>query len=258
MSVSNQLQSLVYERGHLRVVDQLLLPLELQLLEIRSQQDAWRSIREMRVRGAPLIGLVAALGLAVELMARQQEFSGVAAAVAFVREGTAYLRSSRPTAAPLFIVMDQLDALAAEALEKHSAVEPFVLQFVETCEGMLQEDLNNNRTMGDFGADYIMKLVRRPKVRVLTICNTGSLATAGHGTALGVIRTLFARGQLEHVYACETRPYNQGARLTAFEILHDKLPGTLIPDSSASALMSVKGIDVVIVGGDRVTANGGN
>ena len=101
-----------------------------------------------------------------------------------------------------------------------------------------------------------MNLVKKKKIKVLTICNTGSLATAGYGTALGVIRTLYELGALEHVYVCETRPYNQGARLTAFEIVYDNLPGTLIPDSSASALMVVKGIDVVVVGGDRVTVNG--
>ena len=91
---------------------------------------------------------------------------------------------------------------------------------------------------------------------MLTICNTGSLATAGYGTALGVVRSLHEMGALEHVYACETRPYNQGARLTAFEIVEDHLPGTLITDSMASSLMARKGVDCVVTGADRVTANG--
>lgn len=110
--------------------------------------------------------------------------------------------------------------------------------------------------MGEHGAKRILELTNRDKVKVLTICNTGTLATAGFGTALGVIRTLHSLGRLEHVYACETRPYNQGARLTAFEIVQDGLPGTLITDSMASYLMSIKNIDVVVVGADRVAANG--
>ncbi|CAE7402318.1 Mri1, partial [Symbiodinium microadriaticum] len=121
---------------------------------------------------------------------------------------------------------------------------------------MLEEDVATNRAIGDHGAKRILELVQRDKVRVLTICNTGSLATAGYGTALGVIRSLHRMGKLEQVYACETRPYNQGARLTAFEIVQDQLPGTLIADSMASYLMAVKGVDCVVVGADRVAANG--
>ena len=128
--------------------------------------------------------------------------------------------------------------------------------FVTAAEDMLEADIATNRAIGDHGARRILELVQRDKVRVLTICNTGSLATAGYGTALGVVRSLHEMGKLEQVYACETRPYNQGARLTAFEIVQDKLPGTLIADSMASYLMAVKGVDCVVVGADRVAANG--
>jgi eIF-2B alpha/beta/delta-like uncharacterized protein len=128
--------------------------------------------------------------------------------------------------------------------------------YVSAAAAMLEADIACNKAMGDHGARRILELVNRDKVRVLTICNTGSLATAGYGTALGVVRSLHEMGKLEHVYACETRPYNQGARLTAFEIVQDKLPGTLIADSMASYLMAVKGVDCVVVGADRVAANG--
>jgi eIF-2B alpha/beta/delta-like uncharacterized protein len=128
--------------------------------------------------------------------------------------------------------------------------------YIEAAEAIFEKDVLTNRAMGDHGARKILGLVNRDKVRVLTICNTGTLATAGYGTALGVIRSLHAMGKLEHVYACETRPYNQGARLTAFEIVQDRLPGTLIGDSMASYLMAVKGVDCVLVGADRVAANG--
>lgn len=127
---------------------------------------------------------------------------------------------------------------------------------IEAAEQIRIDDVTNNRLMGMHGAKRILELVDRNKIRVLTICNTGSLATGGYGTALGVVRSLHEMGKLEQVYACETRPYNQGARLTAFEIVQDNLPGTLIADSMASALMAVKGVDCVVVGADRIAANG--
>ena len=127
---------------------------------------------------------------------------------------------------------------------------------MECAEKMLTDDVTTNKAMGAHGAARILEITGKDKVRVLTICNTGSLATAGYGTALGVVRCLHEQGRLERVYACETRPYNQGARLTAFEIVEEGLPGTLITDSMASALMRVHGVDVVIVGADRVAANG--
>merc|ERR1711871_1092885 len=110
--------------------------------------------------------------------------------------------------------------------------------------------------IGDAGAEAILKASGKNLVNVLTICNTGSLATAGYGTALGVVRSLHNKGVLKHVYACETRPYNQGARLTAFEIVKDGLPGTRICDNMASYLMSSGGVDCVVVGADRCAANG--
>ena len=255
----NHLQSVKYIDGKLSVIDQLKLPSELIYIDINNKEDAWDVIRKMQVRGAPLIGIVAALGLAVDVDSnfKRNIFSSSNELTEYILKCTTYLRTSRPTAAPLFIVMDKLDKMISNALENKKSIIEIVTLLVTTCGQMLQEDVDSNKAMGDYGVDYINTIVQRKKLRVLTICNTGSLATAGYGTALGVIRTLHSRGQLEHVYACETRPYNQGARLTAFEIVYDKLPGTLIPDSAASALMAVKGIDLVVVGGDRVTANGG-
>lgn len=129
----------------------------------------------------------------------------------------------------------------------------------------MAEDIAANQAMGAHGAEALLAAVaasprarRRPggAVRILTHCNTGSLATAGYGTALGIIRSLHARGKLEHAYCTETRPYNQGARLTAFELAHDGLPATLICDSAAAALMAAGNVDAVVVGADRVVANG--
>lgn len=122
---------------------------------------------------------------------------------------------------------------------------------------MLEKDIGDNKSIGNFGAQEILSGVSGDSlVRILTHCNTGSLATAGYGTALGVIRRLHELKRLEHVYCTETRPYNQGARLTAYELVHDKIPATLIVDSMVAALMKHRNISAVVVGADRVASNG--
>ncbi|GBP09943.1 hypothetical protein EVAR_92478_1 [Eumeta japonica] len=122
---------------------------------------------------------------------------------------------------------------------------------------MLSKDIEDNKAIGKFGSEIILtNLEGDGNVRILTHCNTGSLATAGYGTALGVIRSLHTAKKLEHVYCTETRPYNQGARLTAYELVHEKIPSTLIVDSMVAALMRSRKINAVVVGADRVAANG--
>lgn len=128
---------------------------------------------------------------------------------------------------------------------------------MDAAQGMLQSDIADNMAIGANGAKAILSNTQKDSpVRVLTHCNTGSLATAGYGTALGVVRKLHELKKLEHVYCTETRPYNQGARLTAFELVHDKLPATLVLDSMVAALLRSKNVAAVVVGADRVAANG--
>ena len=213
----------------------------------------------MQVRGAPLIAIVAALGLAVDVLKRHksEEFKSVQDATNFLINSMNYLRTSRPTAVNLFRVTDALLELVNRlGADNTTTVDSIVSAYVEAAEKVLADDITDNKAIGDHGANKILDITGRDRIRVLTICNTGSLATAGYGTALGVVRSLHNMGKLEHVYACETRPYNQGARLTAFEIVQDGLPGTLIGDSMASYLMATKGVDCVVVGADRITANG--
>ena len=157
------------------------------------------------------------------------------------------MRTSRPTAVNLFVAADSLSNFVRELAQIVGiTTSELVLRFIEAAEKIFHDDLAMNKAIGFNGANRILDILGRSKVTVLTICNTGSLATAGYGTALGVVRSLHELGALEHIYALETRPYNQGARLTAFEIVQDKLPGTLIGDSMASALISLKGVDVVV------------
>ncbi|NXW26000.1 MTNA isomerase, partial [Circaetus pectoralis] len=123
-------------------------------------------------------------------------------------------------------------------------------------EGLLEKDREDNRSIGAHGAQHILQRVPEGGVTLLTHCNTGTLATAGYGTALGVVRALHEQGRLTRVFCTETRPYNQGSRLTAFELLHDRVPATLIADSAAAAAMRDRGVQAVVVGADRVAANG--
>lgn len=271
------LQSLVYtprsaQTGlpSLQVLDQLLVPRGKAYIPIQTTQDAWKVIRDMNVRGAPLIAIVAILGLAVEMSAKEATqgeggFASLEEAAAWLTEATEYLKTSRPTAVNLFTAMDEVVALSQTVVEgeqgkggsSSKAATPLVVAIVAFAERMLKEDVESNQAIGDHGATAILSNALPGKgVKVMTHCNTGSLATAGYGTALGVIRSLHKTGRLDRVFCTETRPYNQGARLTAFELVQDKLPGTLVTDSMASFLMATKGLDAVVVGADRIAANG--
>ncbi|MEW5314754.1 MAG: hypothetical protein WDW38_006225 [Sanguina aurantia] len=262
------LQAIIYSRGSLQLLDQRLLPFESTYLQVTDPVSAWTQIRDMVVRGAPAIGCTGALALAVDLTNNRgggTAFADRAEAVTYINTTLDYLVTSRPTAVNLADTANKLKAVAAATQASASATEVVaaVLQVAEAC---LEEDIAANRAMGAFGADALCEAVAerggvagRPAgggLRVLTHCNTGSLATAGFGTALGVIRALHEQGKLAHAYCTETRPYNQGARLTAFELVHDGLPATLIIDSAAAALMASGLVDAVVVGADRVVANG--
>ena len=204
--------------------------------------------------------MAAALSLAVELHGMGAgAFAGAAAVAAHATARLDYLVTSRPTAVNLAEAAGRLRAVAAAAAEPAAECDAAAAleRIIAAAEALLPEDVATNRAIGANGAAALAAAAGgRAKLRVLTHCNTGSLATAGFGTALGVIRALAEQGRLEHVYCCETRPYNQGARLTAYELVHDGLPATLVCDSAAAALMAQGGVDAVVVGADRVAANG--
>jgi methylthioribose-1-phosphate isomerase len=203
----------------LELLDQRLLPDQTVYVTCRTAADVARAIRDMVVRGAPAIGCAAAFGVVLSRGSK---------------ESYRVLANSRPTAVNLFWALERMKK--AKDLEAEA-------------KAIFDEDLAANRTMGKLGAALIPK-----GSTVLTCCNTGALATAGHGTALGVIRS--AKAKKISVIACETRPYLQGARLTAYECVQEGIPCTLITDNMAGHLMSRGEIDVVIVGADRIAANG--
>jgi len=212
-------EALRWRGDRLELLDQRFLPDQTLYVTCRTAADVATAIRDMVVRGAPAIGCAAAFGVALS--------RGSA-------EGYAALAKSRPTAVNLFWALERMKR--AKDLETEA-------------KAIFEEDLAANRTMGRLGAELLPR-----GARVMTHCNTGALATAGHGTALGVIRS--AKDKNVSVIACETRPYLQGARLTAWECMQESIPCTLITDSMAGHLMSRGEVDVVIVGADRIAANG--
>lgn len=226
----DQLRALYFEDGVLSLLDQRLLPTQEVWLGLSTSDHVVEAIREMAVRGAPAIGVAAAYGMVLAVQNGEDW--------AIAREK---LASSRPTAVNLFWALDRLDKLSDRSLESVLA-EAVAIE---------QEDLAMNQKIGEFGASLVPD-----NATILTICNTGSLATAGHGTALGIIRTSFAHGKVKHVFSCETRPRQQGLKLTAYELLHDGIPFQSIADSAAASLMAAGKIDFVVAGADRIAANG--
>ncbi|KAM4798160.1 methylthioribose-1-phosphate isomerase isoform X2 [Urocitellus parryii] len=252
------LEAIRYSRGSLQILDQLLLPQQSRYEAVGSVTQAWEAIRAMKVRGAPAIALVGCLSLAVELQTGAGG-PGLAPLVDFVRDRLSFLVTARPTAVNMARAARDLADAATQEAEQEGATEEAVRERVIRCaEDMLEKDLRDNRSIGDLGAHHILERAAPGggKVTVLTHCNTGALATAGYGTALGVIRSLHNLGRLERTFCTETRPYNQGARLTAFELVYEHIPATLITDSMAAAAMAHRGVSAVVVGADRVVANG--
>ncbi|KNC97077.1 S-methyl-5-thioribose-1-phosphate isomerase [Spizellomyces punctatus DAOM BR117] len=261
MQTAPTLEAIRYKKGSLEILDQLLLPFATVFEQVKGVEDGHRVIKTMKVRGAPAIAIVAALSLAVELhsTALVGKLSTAPSIQEFVHSKLEYLKTSRPTAVNLFEAAGRLDGLVARAATVANATAQSVASaYIDAAEAMLQKDIEDNHNIGRFGTEYVLK--HKPQtqaeVQVLTHCNTGSLATAGWGTALGIIRDLHASGNLAHAYCTETRPYNQGSRLTAYELVYENIPATLICDDMASALLARKPITAIIVGADRVAANG--
>ena len=227
----------------LELLDQRKLPFVVEYLSCTTSDEVAAAIHDLAVRGAPAIGIAAAWG--VVLAAREVMAATPAEAAEKLEPALQRLNAARPTAVNLAWALARMRAaLKTAGSDWRGVLELEALAIAE-------EDLAANRHMGELGAALIGE-----GSGVLTHCNTGSLATAGFGTALGVIRAGVAQGRIGKVYAGETRPWQQGARLTAWELLQDGIPATLIADSAASHLMKTGAVQWVIVGADRICANG--
>jgi methylthioribose-1-phosphate isomerase len=234
-------QSLQWTGHSLKVLDQRLLPEQIHYDEYTDAAGVTEAIRSMRVRGAPAIGIAAAYGVALSAL----QYYPAADWQNQVAADIELLATSRPTAVNLFWALDKMRLqLQSDTAQPVAALSALAVQ-IQT------DDFNANLAMGERGADILGEAKG-----VLTHCNAGALATGGYGTALGVIRSAFQRGHLQQVFADETRPWLQGARLTVWELAQDGIPATLIADSAAAWLMKSGKIDWIIVGADRIAANG--
>lgn len=241
-------ESLGWRDGQLRILDQTLLPARCVERTLECEKAVWEAIRALRVRGAPAIGVCAAFGVVLGVRARQPDTAVLAEAA--VRDVADYLATSRPTAVNLFWALDRMRA-AASAARNSEEVEAFIGALDREAVRIWDEDRQVCRQIGEFGADLIPE-----GAGVLTHCNTGGLAAAGEGTALAVIAAARRAGKTIRVYAGETRPLLQGARLTMWELGQLGIESYLICDSAAAHLMRSGKVQAVVVGADRIAANG--
>ncbi|MEE8473435.1 MAG: S-methyl-5-thioribose-1-phosphate isomerase [Dehalococcoidia bacterium] len=231
--------------GSIRIIDQTRLPEDLVYIELKSHQEVVRAIRDMQVRGAPALGIIAALGVALgaqKIEAADQE--------GFLEVLTPIIRdiaSTRPTAVNLFRALDRMEAVARKGRDV-PRIKKALLAEARLIE---REDAEANRRLGGLGAELIPT-----GATILTHCNAGALATGSYGTALGVVRAAREQGKDPRVFATETRPLLQGSRLTVWELLQESIPTTLITDSMAGHFLKQGRIDAVVVGADRIAANG--
>ena len=236
------------DQGHLVLIDQTRLPLELAEIECRQIETVWEAIRELRVRGAPAIGIAAAYG--VVLGVRNAAAADAAAAQEQLHQATSYLATSRPTAVNLFWALDRMTRRGREVIATQGpAALPAAL--LAEAQAIHEEDRAICHAIGRHGADLLAD-----GSGVLTHCNAGGLATAEYGTALSVFFTAQDQGKRLHVIVDETRPLLQGARLTAWELAQRGIHATLICDSMAAQVMREGKVQAVLVGADRIAANG--
>lgn len=238
-----------WQDGTYIVIDQLVLPREFREISCHTADDIYAIIQKMQIRGAPLIGVAASAAFAFAL--REMNLVTEESVAEFV----ASFSEARPTAVNLRAVLEYMQK-TVQANVRNGAPTAELFEIArEISIGLHEADRVRNRKMGQMGADYFETIFDK-KIAILTHCNTGSLATAGYGTALGVIRALHERNRIDMVWVDETRPYLQGARLTAWELEKEGIPYKIITDSTAAWLMKQGRVDAVIVGADRMALNG--
>ncbi|MSQ65348.1 MAG: S-methyl-5-thioribose-1-phosphate isomerase [Limnohabitans sp.] len=244
---NTRVETLRWRADKLEIIDQRILPMRFEYLAYANAEEVAEGIRSMVVRGAPAIGCAAAYGVALQALSYQ--YADTPSFKRAMAHGFEVLAASRPTAVNLFWALQRMQKFVQS--NAYLSQQSLASALLSLAHEISAEDVRINRAMGDFGASLLAD-----GARVLTHCNAGALATAGHGTALGVFRSAVGAGKKISVFADETRPFLQGARLTAWEMVQENIPVTLITDNMAGHLMKCGEIDAVIVGTDRVAANG--
>ena len=241
------IESIKLENKKVTILDQTKLPLEKSPITCSDHHDIATAIRSMQIRGAPAIGIAAAMG--VVLAAYKYYFLPHETYLEKISNAISQLSQTRPTAVNLYWSLQKMEAILWEYREQDNHIITAKLEETALC--LQNKDIQTNKAIGLNGNSIIPEACN-----VLTYCNTGSLATAGWGTALGVIRQAFEMAKINMVYVCETRPLLQGARLTAWELIEYDIPATLITDNMSGYLMQQGKVDCIIVGADRIAANG--
>ncbi|MEJ5301719.1 MAG: S-methyl-5-thioribose-1-phosphate isomerase [Thermodesulforhabdaceae bacterium] len=230
------------------ILDQRYLPHEEKYLRCTSPDEVIDAIKSMAIRGAPAVGLAGAAAVALGV----RSFADASGKEAFFKSLNVLcdrVKKARPTGYNLEWAVEVMRSVAVERVNE--PVENIIKALREKAEALVEEDIAINKSIGQWGRSVIP-----PGARILTYCNAGALATGGYGTALGVIRSAWEEDKTIQVFACETRPYLQGARLTVYELMKESIPVVLITDNSAGYLMQKRKIDVIVVGADRIAANG--
>src|SRR5689334_16820730 len=231
------------------MIDQRKLPAQEIYVRCATANEVARAIKTMVIRGAPAIGVAASMGIALGM--RKSKATGTQKFAAEFYKICELMAGTRPTAVNLFWAIERMKRSFAAAAEAGESVEQIQDRLDREAQAIHDEDVASCRTMGAYGAEVVPA-----DAKILTHCNAGALATAGYGTALGVIRGAVESGKTVAVYADETRPFLQGARLTAWELMRDGIQTTVITDNMAGALMRQGKVNFVVVGADRIAANG--
>jgi methylthioribose-1-phosphate isomerase len=248
MAFNSKIKTIEWKDSYSRMVDQTVIPYEYKFVNITTGEEMFLAIRNMIVRGAPAIGIAGAQGVTLFAQEGANQFTSREEFVAWLIEKAEYMKTSRPTAVNLmWAVQKQIDVIKNSKSTIRGIVEELKLNSLK----LENEDITINKKIGDYGAEVVPK-----GATILTHCNAGALATVGYGTALGVVRSAFAKDNTIQVFADETRPRQQGARITTFELAMDGIPVTLITDGMCSYFMKKGMIDMVVVGADRIAANG--
>ena len=248
MEFHSKIKTIEWIDNFSRLIDQTILPYEFKHVDVKTGDEMYDAIKTMIVRGAPAIGIAGAHGVALYAQELQKQNLSREDFIKKLIEKADYMATSRPTAVNLMWACKKQKELIEIST---SDIDGIVKELVENGIKMENEDIEINKKMGDYGAEVVPR-----GATILTHCNAGALATVAYGTALGVIRSAFAKDNTIQVFADETRPRQQGARLTTFELKTDGIPVTLITDGMCSYFMSKGMIDMVVVGADRIASNG--
>ncbi len=234
------------------MIDQRKLPAQEIYVQCRTANEVAKAIKTMVIRGAPAIGVAAAYGIALGM--QKSKSDGTRQFAVEFNKLCELMAATRPTAVNLFWAIDKMKKAFSMGVQAGESADELKVRLNDVAQQIHDDDVASCQAMGRFGAEVVPDIPGG--ARILTHCNAGALATAGYGTALGVIRAAAERGKVANVFADETRPFLQGARLTAWELTRDNIPTTVITESMAGPLMRDGKIDVIVVGADRIAANG--